>query len=81
MTSPKRMSWLAVAAVCVILLAVPVVSAGCSFNPAEYFSRNACEVFNCGELFFVEDLFPLSAGPEGGGGMAPEAAAEEEVAH
>ncbi len=49
------------------------VGMGCSFDPLKYFSRNACEVFNCDELFFVDDLFPLSAAPIGdagsGGGM------------
>lgn len=42
---------------------VPALAMGCSFDPLKYFSRNACEVFNCDELFFIEDLFPLSAPP------------------
>ncbi len=52
---------------------VGALGMGCSFDPTKYFSRNACEVFNCDELFFVTDLFPLSAPPTGdagsGGGM------------
>ncbi len=54
-------------------LLVPALGMGCSFDPMKYFSRNACEVFNCDELFFIDDLFPLSAAPTGnagtGGGM------------
>ncbi len=46
---------------------------GCSFDPLKYMSRNACEVFNCDELFFIEEMLPLSARPAGeaasGGGM------------
>jgi len=37
----------------------------------KYASRNACEFVNCESLFFVEDLFPLSAGPEAGGEAPP----------
>ena len=40
----------------------------CSFNPLNYMSRNACELFNCDELFFIEDLLPLSARPTGDAG-------------
>ncbi len=50
-------------------LLVPALGMGCSFDPLKYFSRNACEVFNCNELFFVDDLFPLSAPPMGDAGM------------
>jgi hypothetical protein len=46
-------------------------TAGCSFDPLKYASRNACEFVNCESLFFVEDLFPLSAGPEAGGEAPP----------
>ncbi len=57
-----------VAAFALGCLIVPALGTGCSFNPAKYFSRNACEVFNCDELFFIDDLFPLSAAPTAGGG-------------
>ena len=61
------------AAIALGCLLFPVLSMGCSFDPLKYFSRNACEVFNCDELFFIDDLFPLSAAPTGdagtGGGM------------
>ena len=53
-------------------LLVTAFGMGCSFDPLKYFSRNACEVFNCNELFFIDDVFPLSAAPTSG------AAAEEE---
>ncbi len=46
-------------------LLVPALGMGCSFDPLKYMSRNACEVFNCDELFFIEDLLPLSAQPTG----------------
>ncbi len=56
------------AAFCAAFLAT-----GCSFDPLNYMSRNACEFFNCDELFFIEDILPLSARPTGdagaGGGM------------
>ncbi len=46
---------------------------GCSFEVTDYLSRNACEFVNCDELFFIEDILPLSArAPENagsGGGM------------
>ena len=48
---------------CVALFAV-----GCSFDPLNYMSRNACEFFNCDELFFIEDMLPLSARPAGNAG-------------
>ncbi len=51
-----------------ICLLFPTLAGGCSFDPLKYFSKNACEVLNCDVLFFLEDLFPLSAGPTGGGG-------------
>lgn len=45
--------------------------AGCgSFSPLSYFNRNACDFLNCDDLFWVEDLFPLSQRPAGTGGMA-----------
>ncbi len=54
-------------------LLFPALGMGCSFDPLNYMSRNACEVFNCDELFFIEDMLPLSARPTGdagaGGGM------------
>ncbi len=44
---------------------------GCDFDPLKYASRNACEFVNCDVLFFVEDIFPLSAGPQAGAAAAP----------
>ena len=58
---------------CLAVLCAVVFVTGCSFDPLNYMSRNACEFFNCDELFFIEDLLPLSARPTGdagaGGGM------------
>ncbi len=68
-------------ALLVVWLLLPALGAGCSFDPLKYFSRNACEVLNCEELFFVTDLFPLSAEPTGTAGAASEAAEEDEGAH
>lgn len=55
---------------------------GCDFNPVNYFSRNACEVFNCDELFFIEDILPLSARPGGdvgaGGGIVTDPGEDED---
>ena len=56
---------------------------GCgSFNPLSYFSKNACDFLNCDDLFWVEDVFPLSERPMMSGGMASggtmEMSAEEE---
>ncbi|MCH7813625.1 MAG: hypothetical protein IID40_06345 [Planctomycetes bacterium] len=82
MKSENRRSWLLVAASFLMVLAVPMVSAGCSFSPAKYFSRNACEFVNCDVLFFVDDVFPLSAGPAGGNGEeAAEGDGMEEMGH
>ncbi len=52
----------------VCLLLLPGLATGCSFSPGKYLSRNACEVLNCDELFFIEDVFPLSERPMGDGG-------------
>ena len=52
---------------CVAVLCAVVSVTGCSFDPLNYMSRNACEFFNCDELFFIEDILPLSAGPTGDG--------------
>ena len=60
------------------LLAFPLLALGCSFNPARLFARNACDLLNCDVLFFVDDMFPLSAAPIGGGSAAPTGAAEVE---
>ena len=50
-----------------------LLATGCSFDPLNYLSRNACEFLNCDDLFFVEDMLPLSARQTGnagaGGGM------------
>ncbi len=53
-----------------ICLLFPALAGGCSFDPLKYFSKNACDMLNCDVLFFLEDLFPLSARPAGGGGDA-----------
>lgn len=66
-----------VAALCVTLF-----STGCDFDPISFLSRNACEFVNCDQLFFIEDLLPLSARPEGqagsGGGMVMDMAEAED---
>ncbi len=66
-------------------LLVPVLGTGCSFDPMKYFSRNACEAFNCDTLFFIDDLFPLSAAPTGdagaGGGMDMDTGDDEGGGH
>ena len=55
----------------VALLRLPLMGIGCgSFEPASYFSRNACDFLNCEMLFFLEDMFPLSAMPAGAASMA-----------
>lgn len=56
------------AALAMACLIIPALGMGCSFDPLKYFSRNACEAFNCDTLFFIEDLFPLSAAPLGDAG-------------
>lgn len=48
---------------CMALSGALFVATGCSFDPINYMSRNACEFFNCDELFFIEDMLPLSARP------------------
>ena len=48
-----------------------VFAVGCSFDPAKFMGRNACEVLNCDVLFFVDDILPLSGGPVEGGDAAP----------
>ncbi len=50
------------------LLCAAFFAMGCSFDPLNYMSRNACEFFNCDELFFIEDILPLSARPTGDAG-------------
>lgn len=64
-------------ALCTALVVLPILGTACSFNPASYFAKNACDVLNCDDLFFIEDLFPLSKRPTSGGGG--ESAAVEEV--
>ena len=58
------------AGACMATFCAVLFSAGCSFDPLNYMSRNACEFFNCDELFFVEDILPLSARPTGDAGAA-----------
>ncbi len=66
-------------------LLVSALGMGCSFDPLNYMSRNACEFFNCDELFFIEDLLPLSARPTGdtgtGGGMDMDMGEDEGGGH
>ena len=59
---------------------LPVLGIGCPFDPLKYLSRNACDVLNCGTLFFVEDVFPLSAGPIGAAITEPDAV-EDDAGH
>ncbi len=76
--------WWIATIVCGSLCALPILGLGCgSFEPLDYFSRNACSVFNCDRFFFIEDLFPLSARPTGAlaSAAAPAAAEEEAPAH
>ncbi len=58
---------------CMAVFCAVFVATGCSFDLLNYMSRNSCEVLNCDELFFIEDMLPLSARPTGdvgaGGGM------------
>lgn len=67
---------------CVAALCAALFSAGCDLNPLGFLSRNACEFVNCEELFFIEDLLPLSARPDGeagsGSGMVMDAAEAED---
>jgi hypothetical protein len=56
-----------------MLLVSAIAIAGC--NPAGYLSKNMCNIFDCDTLFFIEDLFPLSARPGGGGSAAAGSAA------
>lgn len=62
-------------------LLVPILAGGCILKPAKYLSRNACEFLNCEELFFITDLFPLSAQPTGDAGGASGGGEEEEAGH
>ncbi len=65
------MRLLATMTLLLVCLLVPALAGGCTLKPAKYLSRNACEFLNCEELFFIEDLFPLSAQPTGdAGGMS-----------
>ncbi|MCH7841076.1 MAG: hypothetical protein IID38_12695 [Planctomycetes bacterium] len=52
---------------------------GCgSFDPVNYFSRNACDFLNCEVLFFIDDVLPLSAAPMGSMDMAEAGGSEGE---
>lgn len=53
----------------VIAMSAVVFSFGCDFNLVNYLSRNACDFLNCDVLFFIEDVLPLSGGPEAAGTM------------
>ncbi len=53
---------------CIAVAFGVLVALGCSFDPLSYMSRNACEFVNCDELFFIEDILPLSARPTGDAG-------------
>ena len=67
---------------CMAVFCAVFVATGCSFDPLNYMSRNACEFLNCDELFFVEDMLPLSARQTGdagaGGGMVMDMGEEED---
>lgn len=58
---------------CMAVCGFAFFATGCSFEATKYLSRNACEFVNCDELFFIEDLLPLSAraseGAVAGGAM------------
>jgi hypothetical protein len=74
-----RMSWLATTALCLALLVSVVTITGC--KPGGYLAKNMCNIFDCDTLFFIEDIFPLSARPAGATGSGSSgtgAAAEEE---
>ncbi len=66
------------AGACVAALCAVLFSTGCDLDPIHFLSRNACEFVNCDELFFIEDLLPLSARPDGeaasGSGMVMDTA-------
>ncbi len=53
---------------CMVGFCAVFVATGCSFHLLNYMSRNACEFLNCDELFFIEDMLPLSTRPTGDGG-------------
>ena len=57
---------------CMATFCTALFATSCSFDPLNYMSRNACEVFNCDELFFIEDMLPLSARPAGNSGSGGE---------
>ena len=67
---------------CMALFCGAFFATGCSLDPLNYLSRNACELLNCDELFFIEDLLPLSARPSGdagsGGAMVMEMSEAED---
>lgn len=60
------------------LIGMPLVAlmvTGC--DPTHFVARNACDLLNCDTLPFIDEVFPLSAGPTvasdgGGGGVTPE---------
>ena len=70
------------AAASVALFCAAFFATGCDFNPVNFLSRNACEFINCDELFFIEDILPLSAradsGAGSGGGMVMDVAEAED---
>ena len=65
------------------LMLLAVLSFMVACKPGQFLQRNACELLNCGVLFFIDDLFPLAVQPGGGtggggGGGASEPSEEEE---
>ncbi len=72
-------------AVVALALQLTILGIGCgSFEMTDYFRRNACDFVNCNVLFWVDDVFPLSArAPAAGMTMtgAPPAVEEEESGH
>ena len=81
----RGMRFVTTAAFALGCLLFPALGMGCSFDPLKYFSRNACEALNCDTLFFIDDLFPLSAAPLGdagaGGGMDMDEAEDDGGGH
>ena len=67
---------------CMAAFCAALFATGCSFDPLNYMSRNACEFVNCDGLFFIEDMLQLSARPEGeagsGGGMVMDMGEDED---
>lgn len=72
--------WARAAAMCAPVLSFTLFGfLGCgSFDPVNYFSRNACDFLNCEVMFFVDDVLPLSAAPMASMAMAEAGGSEGE---